>query len=153
MFEDVDVGFMIERKKEEKRLLTGHVIRAANHKTFWEIHQEIRSVESNQAPSDAETVSWSRSAMLLPWPLSSVFKALFRMVIRNEPTVVTSMAGTVGISSVGMFGKGHAGLAAGLLFRLLLCSDLHQRFNLVSPGIDMLQALFQLRRVIFVTFC
>ena len=42
-----------------------------------------------------------------------MFKALFRMIMRRNPTIVTSMAGTVGISSVGMFGKGHA--AGGLL--------------------------------------
>jgi hypothetical protein len=99
MFDDVDVGFMIELKKGEKRLLTGHVIRAANRKTFWQIHQEIRSVQSNQVPSDAEMVSWFRSAMLLPWPLSSLFKASFRMILQRDPTIVTSMAGTVGISS------------------------------------------------------
>jgi pyruvate/2-oxoglutarate dehydrogenase complex dihydrolipoamide acyltransferase (E2) component len=34
---------------------------------------------------------------------------MFRMALRRDPTIVTSMAGTVGISSVGMFGKGHAG--------------------------------------------
>jgi pyruvate/2-oxoglutarate dehydrogenase complex dihydrolipoamide acyltransferase (E2) component len=109
IFDDVDVGFMIELKKEEKRLLTGYVIRGANHKTYREIHQEIRSVQSNQEPASADTVSWFRSALLLPWPLSALFKALFRMIVRRDPTIVTSMAGTVGISSVGMFGKGHAG--------------------------------------------
>jgi pyruvate/2-oxoglutarate dehydrogenase complex dihydrolipoamide acyltransferase (E2) component len=109
LFEDVDVGIMIELTKGEKRFLTGHVIRAANRKTFWDIHQEIRSVQSGQAPVSAETVSWFRSALLLPWPLSSLFQALFRMLMRRDPTIVTSMAGTVGISSVGMFGKGHAG--------------------------------------------
>ncbi|HEX9618427.1 MAG TPA: 2-oxo acid dehydrogenase subunit E2 [Anaerolineales bacterium] len=41
--------------------------------------------------------------------VSGLFKALFRMSLRRDPTIVTSMAGTVGISSVGMFGKGHAG--------------------------------------------
>ncbi len=109
VFDDVDVGFMIELKREGKRILRGHVIRGANRKTFWEIHQEIRSVQSNQVPLDADRVSWFRSAMLLPWPLSRLFKALMLMAIRRDPTIVTSMAGTVGISSVGMFGKGHAG--------------------------------------------
>jgi pyruvate/2-oxoglutarate dehydrogenase complex dihydrolipoamide acyltransferase (E2) component len=109
MFDDVDVGFMIELTKGEKRALTGHVIRAANHKTFLEIHQEIRSVQSKQLPATADTASWFNSALLLPWPLSRLFNALFRMVVRSDPTIVTSMAGTVGISSVGMFGKGHAG--------------------------------------------
>jgi pyruvate/2-oxoglutarate dehydrogenase complex dihydrolipoamide acyltransferase (E2) component len=109
LFDDVDVGFMVELKRGEKRFLTGRVIRAANRKTFWEIHQEIRTVQSTQVLSDAGSVKWFRSAMLLPWPLSRMFKALFNAAIRRDPTIVTSMAGTVGISSVGMFGKGHAG--------------------------------------------
>ena len=109
VFDDVDVGFMIELKKGEKRVLSGHVIRAANRKTFWEIHQEIRRVQSNQVPTDAEKVSWLRSALILPWPLCVWFRHLFRLFLNRDPTIVTSMAGTVGISSVGMFGKGHAG--------------------------------------------
>ncbi len=109
VFDDVDVGLMIELNKGEKRVLTGHVIRGANHKTFWEIHQEIRSVQSNREPVSAEKAAWFRSALLLPWPLSGIFKALFRLILSRDPTIVTSMAGTVGISSVGMFGKGHAG--------------------------------------------
>ena len=109
VFDDVDVGFMIELKKGEKRVLTGHVIRGANYKTYHEINQEIRSVQSSQVQASANTASWFLSALLLPWPLSSLFKALFRLSLRRDPTIVTSMAGTVGISSVGMFGKGHAG--------------------------------------------
>jgi pyruvate/2-oxoglutarate dehydrogenase complex dihydrolipoamide acyltransferase (E2) component len=109
MFDDVDVGFMIELKKGEMKVLTGHVIHGANHKTFYEIHQEIRSVQSTQEPPSADASSWFRSAMLLPWPLFSLFKAVFRWAVRRDPTIITSMTGTVGISSVGMFGKGHAG--------------------------------------------
>jgi len=107
--DEVDVGFMIELKKGEKRILTGHVIPSANHKTYHEIHQEIRSVQSTKEPPSAATASWFWTALLLPWPLSSLFKALFRAAIRRNPKIVTSLAGTVGISSVGMFGKGHAG--------------------------------------------
>jgi pyruvate/2-oxoglutarate dehydrogenase complex dihydrolipoamide acyltransferase (E2) component len=109
IFDDVDVGFMIELQKGEKRVLSGHVIRGANRKTCWEINQEIRAVQSNQMPTSAQQATWFYRALLLPWPLSRLFKALFRMMLRRDPTIVTSMAGTVGISSVGMFGKGHAG--------------------------------------------
>lgn len=109
IFENVDVGCMIEKAKGDRRILTGHVIRAANNKTFHDIHEEIRSVQSSQAPSDSEKLTWFRSALLLPWPLSQFFKSLFRFMLKRDPTIVTSMAGTVGISSVGMFGKGHAG--------------------------------------------
>lgn len=107
--DDVDVGFMIELEKGDKRLLTGHVIQAANHKTYQEIHHEIRLVQSNRQPVSAEKASWFRSALLLPWPLSNLFKALFRMMLFRDPMLVISMGGTVGISSVGMFGKGHSG--------------------------------------------
>jgi pyruvate/2-oxoglutarate dehydrogenase complex dihydrolipoamide acyltransferase (E2) component len=109
LFEDVDVGIMIEQRIGEKRVLTGHVIRGANHKAYQEIHEEIRSVQSKRAPASAESASWFQSAMLLPWPLSKLFNALARRVLRGDPTMLTSMAGTVGISSVGMFGKGHSG--------------------------------------------
>ena len=47
--------------------------------------------------------------LLSPWPLSAIFKAIFRMALRRDPTIVTSMAGTVGISLVGMFWQGYAG--------------------------------------------
>jgi pyruvate/2-oxoglutarate dehydrogenase complex dihydrolipoamide acyltransferase (E2) component len=109
LFDDVNVGLMIEQKIAEKRTLTAHVIRGANHKTFRGIHQEIRSIQYSLAPASAETFSWFQSAMLLPWPLSRLFKALVRMVMHNDPTIITSMAGTVGISSVGMFGEGQGG--------------------------------------------
>jgi len=109
LFDDVDVGLMIEGKIREKRALMGHVIRGANHKTFWEIHQEIRSVQSRPVPQNRGLPSWFRTAIMLPWPLSGWFKAFIRMAARREPTIVTSMGGTVSITAVGMFGEGHSG--------------------------------------------
>ncbi len=107
--DDVDVGFMIELRKGAKRVLSGHVVRSANRMTYLEINREIRTVQSQKEPTSAEAASWFRSALLLPWPLSQLFSALFRMMVRRNPIIITSMAGTVGISSVGMFGKGHSG--------------------------------------------
>jgi pyruvate/2-oxoglutarate dehydrogenase complex dihydrolipoamide acyltransferase (E2) component len=109
MFDDVDVGLMVEHKEGDKRALMGHVIRRANHKTFHEIHDEIRAVQSAPAPPGRGMPSWFRSAMLLPWPLSSLFKALLGSAMRHDPTIQVSMGGTVTVSSVGMFGGGHSG--------------------------------------------
>lgn len=109
LFDDVDVGLMVERKIGEKRALMGHVIRGANHKTYLEIHQEIRSVQSTPMPPSRGLATWFRSAMLLPWPLSRLFIALLGMAARRDPTIPASMAGTVGITAVGMFGEGHSG--------------------------------------------
>jgi pyruvate/2-oxoglutarate dehydrogenase complex dihydrolipoamide acyltransferase (E2) component len=68
IFNDVDVGIMIKRKQGDKPVLTGYVIRAANHKTVWEIHQEIRSAQSEPGPSNNSMPAWFRSALMFPWP-------------------------------------------------------------------------------------
>ncbi|NLF64386.1 MAG: 2-oxo acid dehydrogenase subunit E2 [Chloroflexi bacterium] len=53
--------------------------------------------------------NWFRTAMLLPWPLSRLFRVLLAMAVSRDPARIVSMAGTVGVSSVGMFGEGHSG--------------------------------------------
>ena len=109
LFDDVDVGMMIEHKVGEKRALMGHVIRAANRKTYLQIHAEIRSAQSAPLPPNRGLPAWFRKLMLLPWPLSAWSKALIRWAGRRDPTFFTAMGGTVSISAVGMFGEGHSG--------------------------------------------
>jgi pyruvate/2-oxoglutarate dehydrogenase complex dihydrolipoamide acyltransferase (E2) component len=109
MFDNVDVGLMVERKIGEKRVLTGYVVQGANHKTYREIHQEIRSAQSTPEPPGKGASSRFYSAMLLPWPLSSLFCSLFGLAARRDPTLFTSKAGTVGVTAVGMFGEGQGG--------------------------------------------
>jgi pyruvate/2-oxoglutarate dehydrogenase complex dihydrolipoamide acyltransferase (E2) component len=109
LFDEVNVGLMVERQIGQTRALTGHVIRGANHKTVLDIHREIRSVQSTPVPPGSEMPAWFRSAMHLPWPLSGLIKALIGWATRRDPTIPVSMAGTVGVTAVGMFGKGHSG--------------------------------------------
>ena len=108
-FDDVDVGLMIERQIGEKRALMGYVVRGANHKTYREIHQEIRAVQSLPLPPNRGMPGWFRFAMLLPWPLSNLVKTLIRAIMHRDPLIPVSMGGTVGITAVGMFGEGHSG--------------------------------------------
>ena len=109
IFDDVNVSLMVEPRGVGKGGLMGHVIRAANRKTFREIHDEIRAVQSAPVPPGRGMPGWFRSAMLLPWPLSGLVKSLLLMAVRHDPTIVVSMGGTVGITAVGMFGGGHGG--------------------------------------------
>ena len=111
IFNDVDVGLMIEATSEGKKALMGYVVRQANHKTFQEIHQEIRQVQTKPAPANRGMPGWYRRAMLLPAPLTGLFKAFLRSMMRRDPAINVSMAGTVSISSVGMFGGDHSGWA------------------------------------------
>jgi len=48
LFDDVDVNIMIEREAGGQKIGTPHIIRAANKKTFQEIHQEIRIAQPNR---------------------------------------------------------------------------------------------------------
>lgn len=109
LFDDVNVGLMIERKVGEKAGLMGHVIQGANRKSFREIHDEIRRVQSEPVPPGRGMPNWFRSIMLWSWPLSKLVIALLRINARRDPTIAISMGGTVSITSVGMFGGGHSG--------------------------------------------
>jgi len=109
LFDDVDVGLMIEGKIGEKKALMGHVVRVANRKRYLEIHEEIRSVQARPVPPSRGVPAWFRRALLLPWPLSGPVKALLNLAARRDPAMVTSMGGTVSITAIGMFGEGHSG--------------------------------------------
>lgn len=109
VFDDVNVGIMVERKIGERRVLMGEVIRRANHKTYREIHEEIRSAQSSLPPASGRAAAWFQSALLLPWPLSRLSGAVLRTVLRRDPAIGAAIAGTVGISAVGMFGEGQGG--------------------------------------------
>jgi pyruvate/2-oxoglutarate dehydrogenase complex dihydrolipoamide acyltransferase (E2) component len=119
LFDDVNVGLMVEHKDGEQRRLMGHVVRAANRKTYREIHDEIRRVQSEPAPPGRGMPNWFRSLMLLPWPLSKWLIALLRWNSRRDPTIGVSMGGTVDITSVGLFGGGHSGWGLSPTFQSL----------------------------------
>jgi pyruvate/2-oxoglutarate dehydrogenase complex dihydrolipoamide acyltransferase (E2) component len=109
LLDNVDVGLMVERKVGEKHALMGHVVRAANCKTYREIHDEIRKVQSDPVSPGRGMPPWYRSIMLLPWPLSKLVIAMLRINNRRDPTIAISMGGSVGLTSVGMFGGSHSG--------------------------------------------
>ena len=109
VFDDVNVGVMVEHKSGEKTTLRGHVIQGANQKTVREIHEEIRSAQTGPVPPGRGAPTWFSSALLLPWPLSGLVKTLMGIAMRYNPALRVSTAGTVFVTSVGMFGKGHSG--------------------------------------------
>jgi pyruvate/2-oxoglutarate dehydrogenase complex dihydrolipoamide acyltransferase (E2) component len=106
LFDDVDVGIMVEHRLGGGRAPIGHVIRAANRKTFLEIHQEIRDRQGAE-PRQKEMPPWMRVALRLPGPLQKGCVAVTRWAMRRDPAGTwVSLAGTVGVTAVGMFGDG-----------------------------------------------
>jgi pyruvate/2-oxoglutarate dehydrogenase complex dihydrolipoamide acyltransferase (E2) component len=108
IFEDVDVLLMIERQMGEIRAPMGHVVRAADRKSYMEINQEIRAVQNRPVPPNKGVPPLMKRLMQLPWPFPRLFISLIRIYMRLNPEGMAAKGGTVGITAVGMFGE-HSG--------------------------------------------
>jgi len=100
-FEDVDVNVLVEREVDGERIGVPHVVRAANRRTVRSIHDEIRRVQTEQ-PSGTEA-GFDGIVRRLP---GFVRRQLWRLP-QWFPTRWTHLAGTVAVTSVGMFGSGN----------------------------------------------
>jgi pyruvate/2-oxoglutarate dehydrogenase complex dihydrolipoamide acyltransferase (E2) component len=102
LFDEVDVTTMIEVRSGDDRFPLPHVIRAANQRTFRQIHDEIRG---HQVARERRPNPYDRLLplyTLIPGPLRRlVWKALYR-----SPHLAKRNLGTTLLTSVGMFGQG-----------------------------------------------
>jgi pyruvate/2-oxoglutarate dehydrogenase complex dihydrolipoamide acyltransferase (E2) component len=99
LFDDVDVLTYIERVVAGQAQIMPYIIRAANRKTFREIHQEIRAA---QVEDVAKAVVGFKVVQFLP---TFLFRFLIWMTERY-PQMEKKYRGTVELTAVGMFGKG-----------------------------------------------
>lgn len=101
LFDEVDVFTPVERLTEGRREVHRTIIRAANRKSVREIHREIRQAQSEQM---AETVVVRSSQLYMAMP--AFIRRFFYRVITRSPHLLKKNAGTVLVTSVGMFGGG-----------------------------------------------
>ena len=107
LFDEVDVATQVEREVGGQKQNITCIVRAANKKTFREIHHEFRTAQVE----DVEK-AWTASRafhwiLFLPILLFRISWWIFWQVRDTNPSVQKKYGGTVGISSVGMmFGKG-----------------------------------------------
>jgi pyruvate/2-oxoglutarate dehydrogenase complex dihydrolipoamide acyltransferase (E2) component len=100
LFEEVDVYTLIDRDVAGQEQPITYIVRAANRKTLREIHQEIRAAQVEDVAKD---LKWFQ---FLPDFLFRLFFSVFYWIGRRYPQVWKKFVGTVGITAVGMFGKG-----------------------------------------------
>lgn len=103
IFDDVDVNTMVEREVDGQRMGTPNVIRAADKKTFRQIHDEIRAAQAGKVEA-AQGMEWFRWAALFARLPTVVRISIWRVLMRNAHAV-KRFAGTAGVTAVGMFGK------------------------------------------------
>lgn len=99
LFDDVDVFVPVERPGGG--LFSHVIIRLANRKSVQDIHREIRQAQSRARPGTG-TGRFLRRYAAIPRFLRHAF---FR-VIYARPQLLKRYAGTVMVTSVGMFGTG-----------------------------------------------
>lgn len=107
LFDDVDVVTLIET--EVGGVAVPHIIRAANRKSLYDVHQEIRTVQTQPA----ESVQAGGLTTLGRYAPRFV-RNLFYWGLRQNPHWMKRYAGTVVVTAVGMFGQG-AGWGLGFL--------------------------------------
>ena len=101
IYDQVDIAVVIEREAaDEKAPIYPHVIKAANTKTLEQIHAEIRA---EQIDADSSRIQkWTDRY----WYLPGFVRSLLWRTWLGSPYWRKRLTGTVGISAVGMFGKG-----------------------------------------------
>lgn len=104
VFDEVDVNTMVERQVGGRTMGTPNIIRAANKKTLREIHEEIRAAQA-RAVEDTQGMEWFRWAPLVA-RLPLWLRTLAWRAMERRPHTLKRVAGTVGLTAVGMFGLG-----------------------------------------------
>ncbi len=100
IFDEVDVVTLIETERGGVAL--PHIIRAANRKSFREIHAEIRAIQTSPVRSEQRSSLLMRLAPYVP----SFFRQMFYRLLRKSPHRLKRYSGTCLVTSVGMFGQG-----------------------------------------------
>jgi pyruvate/2-oxoglutarate dehydrogenase complex dihydrolipoamide acyltransferase (E2) component len=100
LFDDVDICIRIEREVAGRKYIVPHILCAANRKTFRDLHDEIRAAQVAD-PHDRLTRFSS-----LPVAFYRPLVWVFTRIARRRPQVWKDNMGTVGVTSLGMFGSG-----------------------------------------------
>lgn len=99
LLDDVTISVLVEREINGEIVPENLGIRAAQSKTYWQIHDEIRAVQNRAGSSLGELagITWLR---FIPRFLLRTFVKIASKNIR-----MMERYGAVGVTAVGMFGK------------------------------------------------
>jgi pyruvate/2-oxoglutarate dehydrogenase complex dihydrolipoamide acyltransferase (E2) component len=101
LFKDVDVSMTVERIVDGESRVIPTIIRAANRKSVMEISDEIDRARSEDAQTTGVASTIRAYLLIPPFLRRLVFRLLDRM-----PQLMRRKAGTIMVTSVGMFGSG-----------------------------------------------
>jgi pyruvate/2-oxoglutarate dehydrogenase complex dihydrolipoamide acyltransferase (E2) component len=106
VFNDVDVGMIIERQLGSERFATSYCVRKANEKTFRQIHDEIRRAQKGEVSEESTTGGKPPASARIFSHMPNFLSKLYWRKIRSDPFLRKRLMGTAAVTAVGMFGKG-----------------------------------------------
>lgn len=104
MFADIDLSVMVERNVDGTLLPLPFIVRAANQKSFAELNLALTQAKSAQLYADGPFSALESSFFSLP----RVFRKIVWYFARRDAHLFRELAGTVGVTSMGMHATGRA---------------------------------------------
>jgi 2-oxoacid dehydrogenases acyltransferase (catalytic domain) len=104
VFDDVDLAFLVEREWEGKALPVFCIVRAADRKTAHEINRELQAARETPLGTQGPMSALDMLFFLLP----TVLRKPLWFFVRRNPYWFKELAGTAGVSSIGMYTSGAA---------------------------------------------
>ncbi len=105
LFDDVDVNVQVEHDLNGEKVVSAHVVRAANRKTAQQIHDEIRASQREHVTAETPVNSFPRWIWLAT-RLPRFARLMLLRRVMNNPFILRRLGGTVNLTAVGMAGKG-----------------------------------------------
>lgn len=100
IYEHINMVVIIEAELQGKRVPIPYLLYQADRKSFRQIHDEIRSAQTN--PSRSREAGFMRWFLILPWPLRN----LFYWTTLRIPHWFRQSSSSVLVTAVGMFSRG-----------------------------------------------
>ena len=104
MFADVDLSVMVEREVDGSLLPLPFIVRAANKKDFFEVDAELKRAKSAMLYADGPLSALEASFFSLP----RILRKMVWRFARSDAHLFRELAGTVGVTSMGMYAAGRA---------------------------------------------
>ena len=99
LFDEVDVNMVVEIEMEGHKATLPHFVRAANQRTLLDIHNNIRKVQKRPEKSREFGALWFAR-------LPAFVRDIFYWFVFRNPFWLKKTFCTVGVTAVGMFGRG-----------------------------------------------
>lgn len=103
IYDEIDIAFMIEREVDGALQPVNYIIRGTNKKSTLEIQEELRT--ASKAPIGKSHAMNKYEYHF--WKSPNFLRKLVWFVIRRSPKLKKTFVGTVGLTSMGMFGSGN----------------------------------------------